>query len=785
MGRDDELAYLDAAVARTRDGVAELVVVDGEAGIGKSALLRTWARRRAGAGEIVIAASCGQLDQVLPLDGLLRALSALLSRLGKDAAADLLASDEPTLGPLLGREPGIRGLPGLADTMLGPSVLYSALVRVLGRVAGRGPLVVVIDDAHLGGNPLASWLTYARRAGQGIPVVAAARAGEGPPLPATAFLHLASLTREASAELTGHARADELYERSKGHPLFLTELAQQAHRDQLPVSLIESVSARCDALGSTGVMLRAAAVIGPELDIELLAAVLGRPAVDVLDGAERATACLLLAEDGAGFRFRHELVREALAAGATAGRAALLHRQAGRVLAARPFADPVIVAHQARMGGDRELASRALRDAAGQAAERFDYAAAETLLDDALRLHPDQESYLDRARMRTHLRRYADALIDVEGASAGPDAMQVGAWASYFDRRFAQATQFAEDGAIAASDQATRARCLAVGGRIRHAAGDLVQAESLLSEACALAAGTDRVPAAAWLGVLRAHQSRTEEALSLLRPAARARQGVEHTSATLHALLFSGHAHALAGLALALSAFVRCDAEVERRQAHRFAGRAVNFSGWVLRNLGAADQARDRHLEALDEGRNHGTAEVEIAALEDLAEHSLECGDLASARARLAEAEALLRGDLVFGWRLELKLKLIEARIALRAGDAARALAVAEDLRASAGTLGVPRYSAPALVMACRARRALGQAVELDEVAAALALIERTVAIEAWWWTGETGADFSVREWLDRAADQVASLAGNAGDHGEAFRRAATGRLDGWYSSLS
>ena len=55
--------------------------------------------------------------------------------------------------------------------------------------------------------------------------------------------------------------------------------------------------------------------------------------------------------------------------------------------------------------------------------------------------------------------------------------------------------------------------------------------------------------AAAWLGVLRAHQSRVPEALELLRPAARGQIGVEHTSATLHALLFLGHAHALAGAA--------------------------------------------------------------------------------------------------------------------------------------------------------------------------------------------------------------------------------------------
>ena len=45
-------------------------------------------------------------------------------------------------------------LPVLADSMLGPAVLYGALARVLGRLAERGPLVVLIDDAHLAGRAL-------------------------------------------------------------------------------------------------------------------------------------------------------------------------------------------------------------------------------------------------------------------------------------------------------------------------------------------------------------------------------------------------------------------------------------------------------------------------------------------------------------------------------------------------------------------------------------------------------------------------------------------------------
>jgi DNA-binding SARP family transcriptional activator len=785
-GRDDELACLDAIATRARGGSVEVVVVDGEAGIGKTALLRTWAGRRAAAGDTVLLASCGQLDRAMPLDALLTALAALLRRLQPEMTAVLLGADATVLAPLLGAAPGPGALPVLADGMLGPAVLYAALVRVFARLTERAPLVVVVDDAHLAGPALPDWLRFVRREQVAVAVVAAVRAGEGAPLPATAVIHLDLLGQEAAAELVGPARVRELYARSKGHPLFLTELAHLPAGAELPASLVESVSARCDELGTAGAMLRSAAVIGPELDIDLLAAVLGRSVLALLDDAELAAAKQFLAEEDGTFRFRHELLREALAASATAGRAALLHRQAGRVLARRP-ADPATVAHHARLGGDLVLAARALRDASARAAERFDHAAAEALLDDALRLHPDPDGWLERARVRTRRGRYNEALRDVErAASAGPAALEVGAWASYFGRRFAQAAQFAEDGALAAADPATRARCLAAGGRTRHAAGDLAQAELLLGEAFSLAEGADRVSSAAWLGVLRAHQSRVQEALSLLRPAASGRVGVEHTSATLHSLLFTGHAHALAGApALALAAFARYSAEVERRQVPRFAGRAVNFAGWVLRNLGARQEALDHHCEALEVARRQGTAEVAIAALEDLAEQCLDAGDADGAGSRLADAGTLLRGDLVFGWRLELKHRLIAGRLALLRGDPERALADASELESRASALAVPRYTSVARLLRHRARRALGLPVDLDTVAADLDLLDGSVAIEAWRWTGEVAADFANPAWLDRAADRAGRLGRNAGSYAGGLQREADRRLRGWRAAAS
>lgn len=785
VGRDDELAYLEAIATRARGGSAEVVVVDGEAGIGKTTLLRAWADRRAASGDTVLMASCGPLDRSLPLDALLTALAVRLRELEPGVSADILGADAAILAPLLHMTPGprLRGVKGtppmLADGMLGPAVLYSALVRALSRLTEQAPLVVVVDDAHLAGRALPDWLRFLRREDVAVTVVVTVRAGEGEPLPATASIHLDALGRDAAAELVGPGRVDELYARSKGHPLFLTELAQQAAGAELPASLVESVSARCDELGTAGLLLRTAAVIGPELDADLLAAVLGRPVVALLDDAEQAVVKQFLVEDDGIFRFRHELLREALAASATAGRAALLHRQVGRMLDRRPGADPLTVAGHARLGGDLVLAARALRDASVQAAERFDHAAAEALLDDALLLSPGPEGWLARARVRTLRMRYAEALEDVERAgAAGAAALEVGAWASYFGRQFAQAIQFAEDGALGAEDATTRARCLAVGGRTRHAAGDLAQAELLLGEAFSLAEGADRVTAAGWLGVLRAHQSRVDEALALLRPAARGQLGVEHTSATLHSLLFTGHAHALAGRpAQALAAFTRYTAEVERRQVPRFAGRAVNFAGWVLRNLGAWTEALDHHREALEVGQRQGTADVTIAALEDLAEQCLDTGDPDGAAALLAQAGALLVGDLVFGWRLELKHQFIAARLALARGDAERALAGAGDLAARAATLGVPRYTSVARLLAHRANRALGLPVDPAAVAADLDLLDSCVAIEAWRWTCDVAIDFAQPAWLDRAADRVARLARGAGSHADGLLREADRRL--------
>ena len=131
----------------------------------------------------------------------------------------------------------------------------------------------------------------------------------------------------------------------------------------------------------------------------------------------------------------------------------------------------------------------------------------------------------------------------------------------------------------------------------------------------------------------------------------------------------------------------------------------------------------------------------------------------------------------MFGWRLELKQQLLTGRLALRRGDAERALAEAGQLEARATALGIPRYISVARLLGHRANRTLGLPVDLAVVAADLDLLDGCVAIEAWWWTCDMAADFAHGAWLDRAADRVGRLARDAGGYADGLRREADKRF--------
>ena len=87
------------------------------------------------------------------------------------------------------------------------------------------------------------------------------------------------------------------------------------------------MSARCDELGPAGALLRTAAVIGSELDIDLLATCWAAARWSCSTMPSGPSPGSSWPTPSGTLQFRHDLLREALAASATAGRAALLHRQ--------------------------------------------------------------------------------------------------------------------------------------------------------------------------------------------------------------------------------------------------------------------------------------------------------------------------------------------------------------------------------------------------------------------------------------------------------------------------
>jgi SpoVK/Ycf46/Vps4 family AAA+-type ATPase len=139
-----------------------------------------------------------------------------------------------------------------------------------------------------------------------------------------------------------------------------------------------------------------------------------------------------------------------------------------------------------------------------------------------------------------------------------------------------------------------------------------------------------------------------------------------------------------------------------------------------------------------------------------------------------------MHGDLVFGWRLKMKLQLLDAQVRLLAGVPEEALRIADDLREDAVRAGVPRYDASARLVVHRARAALGEPVDLDEAWRNLGDVERAVRVEAWWWAGQTGAELGQQRWLDRAERLADDLARAAGPRADGLRADADRHLVRW-----
>ena len=413
VGRERELSRLGAALG----GDTRMVLVVGDAGVGKTRFAGEGMRRAAADGLVSPWGRCLPLAEKLPLlpvaealgelsrldgGGLLQAALATVPEYVRVEAARLL----PRLGPDE-MKPGERGQGWRREG------LFSALGELLEALSRRAPVGLVVEDVHWADSATLDCLTYlARVAGGGAVTVVATCRGDEAPLDrpvadwlahmrggdAVEEIRLRPLTRgEAAEQIAGLVGgppppgfADDLYARAEGNPFFTEQLVAAAQAGpaggglraptQLPERLAELLVARAGRCGDGGrAALAALAVAGRPLTEAQLSGVTGLEAAAVRAGLRELAAARLLADspEEAAHRPRHALLAEAVAAALLPGERAALHERTARTLEAE--GDEALAAevagHWAAAG--RTAEELRARVAAAEAAERvFGYAEA-------------------------------------------------------------------------------------------------------------------------------------------------------------------------------------------------------------------------------------------------------------------------------------------------------------------------------------------------------------------------------------------------------------------------
>jgi DNA-binding CsgD family transcriptional regulator/tetratricopeptide (TPR) repeat protein len=362
VGRDAELAAAHAVVDRAVDGEAGLLLVGGEAGIGKTRLVEevaAYARRR---GMRVLSGRCVQLGpEGLPFAPIAEALRELVRETGRDRLPEVLGPARELVGRLVfatGDSAGERA-------PLATSQLLELALGLVERLSEDRPLLLVIEDLHWADQStleLASFLAHNLR---GVPVALVMtyrsdEVGRRHPLRtllaawerSRAILHL-DLTRlnkdGVRAQLTGilgsapDDRTLELvYDRSEGNAFLVEEMLSVVRSGDprgLPPSLRDVLLARVDQLGPGAIrMLRLAAVAGRSVPERLLVAVSGLDEEAATAALREAVDVQLLVVDAAGYgyAFRHALARDAVYDDLLPGERVRLHTAYAEALSREP-----------------------------------------------------------------------------------------------------------------------------------------------------------------------------------------------------------------------------------------------------------------------------------------------------------------------------------------------------------------------------------------------------------------------------------------------------------------
>lgn len=416
LGRDSELTTIREAVASLEAGSGGVVSLVGDAGMGKTRLLR---EALSGLGETPViearAEPYGTATPYRPVRDPLRALLGL-SVAPKDGLAQTLVLTINRLAPdLVGWAPLIGDVLGIPldattatrdlDPQFRPDRTADAVIRLID-ASVPGPLVLALDDSHYSDDAtslLASrleretgsrpWLLLVARRDEehGYRPTTGSSVDLGPLPPKTVESLLFDATN--AAPLRPHEVA-AVVERVGGNPLFLEEtlrnLREHGDIDSLPSSLEGMVAAQIDALSPAARrIVRRASVLGRSFRIGILRELLA----DDLDLDDTTTQELsdILEPDGQGrLRFSHALLRDAAYDSLPYQQRRTLHRAAAAAILRRAGNDPAVYAdalalHYA-MGGDTSGTWTWARVAGDRARDTYAYPVAAIQYRRALRV---------------------------------------------------------------------------------------------------------------------------------------------------------------------------------------------------------------------------------------------------------------------------------------------------------------------------------------------------------------------------------------------------------------
>jgi DNA-binding CsgD family transcriptional regulator len=364
-----------------------VVLVPGEAGVGKSSLLRQFCAG-IGASARVLRSACDPLFTPRPLGP----LAELAEEIRGGLAAGLGAGADPfdVAGMLLRELKLIAPVVVIIEDMHWADEATLDVVRLLARRVEAVPVLLVLsfrDDQVDRTQPLRMVIGELAEAGRVL-----------------TRLHLPGLSATAVATLAGATDLDaaELHERTAGNPFFVTEVIG-AGTESIPVSVRDAVLARAARLsGSARDLLDTAAVVPGGAETWLLAAV-DPAAIGSLD--ECVGSAMLTVPDGRA-RFRHEIARLVVEESLAPGRRAALHRGVLSVLEKDDagIGDPSRLVHHAEAAGDGAAVLRYAPEAARIAAALGAHREAAQLYAQALS-HAERITGQERADL---LERYAE-----------------------------------------------------------------------------------------------------------------------------------------------------------------------------------------------------------------------------------------------------------------------------------------------------------------------------------------------------------------------------------------